>query len=92
MWSVVTKNGNFRNRFFDILTIHNDQISYVKHVLDPLYVFHPIQVFGEGGGGRGLPRGLGHHLLMQFSTLGSSKGACGTIDEDFLVLTCACSL
>ena len=23
------KNGNFRNRFFDILTIHNNQISYV---------------------------------------------------------------
>ena len=25
--------------FFCILTIQNDQISYVKHVLAPLYVF-----------------------------------------------------
>ena len=24
---------------FDILTIHNDKISHIKHVLDPLYVF-----------------------------------------------------
>ena len=24
--------------FFDILTIHNDQISYVKEGLDPLYM------------------------------------------------------
>ena len=48
--------------FFDIMTIQNDQISYVKH----------IWVWGGGGGG-GLPRGLGHNLLMQFSRLGSSK-------------------
>ena len=62
------KNGNFQ---FDILTIQNDQISYVKHVLAPhLCVFHPIWVFwGEGG----LPSGPGHNLLMQFSSLGSSK-------------------
>ena len=30
--------------FFDILTIHNDQIFYVKHVLDPIWVFG-----GQGG-------------------------------------------
>ena len=48
--------------FFDTLTIQNDQISFVKHVLAPLYV-----LFTEfGWGGRGLPRGLGHNLLMQF--------------------------
>ena len=29
----------FKTDFFDFLTIHNDQISYVNHVLDPLYVF-----------------------------------------------------
>ena len=29
----------FKTDFFDILTIPNDQISYVKHVLDPLYLF-----------------------------------------------------
>ena len=28
---------------------------------------------GWGGGGGGLPSGLGHNLLMQFSSLGSSK-------------------
>ena len=54
---------------FDTLTIQNDQISYVKHVLAPLYVFFTL--FGCGGGG--LPRGPGHNLLMRFSSLGSSK-------------------
>ena len=38
------------NFFFDILTIHNDQISYVKHVLDPLYL-HPFWVLEGGEGG-----------------------------------------
>ena len=56
--------------FFYILTIQNDQISYVKHVLAPLYVFFTL--FGCWGGG-GLPRGLGNNVLMQFSGLGSSK-------------------
>ena len=28
---------------------------------------------GVEGGGGGLPRGIGHNLLMQFSRLGSSK-------------------
>ena len=32
--------------FFDIVTIHNDQISYVKQVLAP--VFYPIWVFAWG--------------------------------------------
>ena len=56
--------------FFDIMTIQNHQISYVKHVLAPLYVF--LTLFGCGGGG-GLPRGLGHKLLMLFSRLSSSR-------------------
>ena len=51
--------------FFDIVTIHNDQICYVKHVL---CVFHLIWVSG-----RGVPKGLGHNLLMKFYSLGSSK-------------------
>ena len=56
--------------FFDTLTIQNDQISDVKHVLAPLYVFSTLfGCWGEGGS----PRGLGHNLLMQFSSLGSSK-------------------
>ena len=33
---------------FDTLTIQNDQISYVKHVLAPLYVFSIL--FGCWGG------------------------------------------
>ena len=32
------KNGNFSQTIFCFLTIHNDQISHVKHALDPLYV------------------------------------------------------
>ena len=59
----------FAKHFFDTVTTYNDEICYVKHVLDPLYVFFTL--FGFGGGG-GLPRGLGHNLLMQFSSLGSS--------------------
>ena len=55
--------------FFDTLTIQNDQISHVKHVLSPFYVFFTL--FGCWGGG--LPRGLGRNLLMQFSRLNSSK-------------------
>ena len=50
---------------FYILTIKNDQISYAEHVLDPLYVF--FSLFGCLDGGKG----LGHNLLMQFSSLGS---------------------
>ena len=42
--------------FSDTLTIQNDQISYVKHVLAPLYVFFTL--FGcLGGGGGGAPKG-----------------------------------
>ena len=37
--------------FFDTLTIQNDQISYVKHVLAPLSVFFIL--FGCLGGGGG---------------------------------------
>ena len=47
--------------FFDTLTIQNDQISHVKHVVAPLYVLFTL--FGWGGG-------MGHNLLMQFSRLG----------------------
>ena len=42
--------------FFDTLTIQNDQISYVKHVLDPLHVFFTL--FGCGGGGGGEYQGV----------------------------------
>ena len=55
--------------FFDIVTTYNDEICYVKHVLDPLCVFFTLFGFLWGS----LPRGLGHNLLMQFSSLGSSK-------------------
>ena len=66
-----SKIENFRNCFFDTLTIQNDQISHVKHVLPPLYVFFvffTIWVLVVGW----LPRGLGYNLLMQFSRLSSS--------------------
>ena len=42
--------------FFDTLTIQNDQISYVKHVLAPLYVFFTL--FGCLGGGGGGSQGV----------------------------------
>ena len=41
--------------FFDILTIQKDQISYVKRVLAPLYVFFTL--FGCVVGGGGAPKG-----------------------------------
>ena len=66
------KNGKFLKKFFfNILTTHNDKICYVKHVLDLLCVFFTL--FGCWGGGGRLPRGQGHNLLMQFSSLGISK-------------------
>ena len=40
--------------FFNILTIQNDEISYVKHALDPPYVFFTLfGVFFGGGGPKG---------------------------------------
>ena len=39
--------------FFDTLTIQNHQISYVKHVLDPLHVFFTL--FGCVCVGGGVP-------------------------------------
>ena len=42
--------------YFDILTIQNDQISYVNHVLAPLHIFFTL--FGCWGGG-GAPKGAG---------------------------------
>ena len=58
---------NSKTDFLDILTIQNDEISYVKHVLDPPHVFFTL--FGRLDAGKG----LGHNVLMQFSTLSSSK-------------------
>ena len=58
--------------FFDALTIQNDQISYVKHVLAPLYVFFTL-VGCVGGGGGALKGDGAHNLLMHFSGLGTSK-------------------
>ena len=66
--------------FFDTLTIQNDQICYVKHVLAPFYVFFTLFGCCGGGGGGGLPRGLGRNLLMQFSHLSSSKMAISETD------------
>ena len=57
--------------FFDTLTIQNDQISHVKHVLAPFCVFFTL--FGCGGGGGGTKGSRAHNLLMQLSGLGSSK-------------------
>ena len=47
--------------FFDILAFDNDQISNIKHAVDPLYVFSTRLGC------------LDDTLLMQFSTLCNSK-------------------
>ena len=36
--------------FFYILTIHNDQISYIRHVLDTLYWFSFFRIWVSLGG------------------------------------------
>ena len=40
--------------FFNTLTIQSDQISYVKHVLAPLYVFFTLFGWWGGGGSQGV--------------------------------------
>ena len=40
--------------FFDIVTIQNDEISYVKHVLDTFVCFSPYLGVGVWGGGGAL--------------------------------------
>ena len=48
--------------FFDILTIHNDETSYVKHVLDPLCVFFRppgMPIPAPGSWGRARPSSCG---------------------------------
>ena len=62
-------NRIFSKHFFDIVTTYNNMLC--KACFSPiLCVFHTIWVWGGGGG---LPRGLGHNLLMQYSGLGNSK-------------------
>ena len=61
----------FETCFFDVVTTQNDHPRYVKHVLGRMYMFFTL--FGPGGGGGGLPKGLVHNLLMQLFHLGSSK-------------------
>ena len=53
--------------FFFTLTIHNDQIFYVKHVSHPIHVIFTL--FGCLDGGKG----VGHNLVMQFYSVSSSK-------------------
>ena len=45
----------FAKHFFDIVTIYNNEICYVKHVLDPLCVFFTLfGCWGGGGGSQGV--------------------------------------
>ena len=47
-----SKMENLAKHFFDIVTTYNDEICYVKHVLDPLCVFFTLFGYlGVGGGG-----------------------------------------
>ena len=52
------KNGNFQTQVFDILIIYTNQISYVKHVLDPLHV--SFTLFGCWRGDEVASKRLGH--------------------------------
>ena len=56
-------------------------ICYIKHVLDPLYVFFTLSGCMDGG------KRLGHNLIMQFSTLGSSNMEISKTDFFFDILT-----
>ena len=67
--------------FFYILTIHNDQKSYVKHVLDPIHVLFTL--FGCFDGGKG----LGHNLLMLIFYSQQLKN--GNIENRFFFIFCA---
>ena len=42
---VQLKNRSSETYFFDIVTTHNDQPNYVKHILDNIYVF--FSLFGD---------------------------------------------
>ena len=48
-----SKMEHFAKHFFDIVTTHNDEIRYGKHVLDPLCVFFTLSLGGGGGGPKG---------------------------------------
>ena len=49
-----SKMENFAKHFFDIVTTYNDEICYVKHVLDPLCVFFTLFGCWGGGGSQGV--------------------------------------
>ena len=58
--------------FFDIVTNHNDEISYVMHVVDLHCVF--FTVFGcWGGGGGGYQGGCGTTCLCTFPASAAQK-------------------
>ena len=62
--------------FFDILTIHNEQIPFVKHVLDPLYVFFALFGCLEGGigpAGKRLRQNLPEQSTLYSSNVEISK-------------------
>ena len=66
------QKANFPKLCFDTVTTHNDQPSYVKHVLGSIFVF--FTPFGDWvWGGGGSPNGVVHNLLVQFFSLYSSK-------------------
>ena len=73
----------FETHIFYNLTMHNDQISYVKHVLDPIHVL--LTLFGCFFSGGGVPRGMGHNPLMRFSSLYNSEMAIFETDIFFTI-------
>ena len=60
---------NFAKKSFDIVTTHNDEICYVKHVLAPLYVFFTLVGCWRGGS----QGGQGTTCLCSFPALATQK-------------------
>ena len=66
-----SKMGISETFFFIFSIIYNDKISDVKHVVDPLHVFSTL--FGCWTGAEAASKGMGHNVLILFSTHRTSK-------------------
>ena len=87
----------FQTDFSAPLTIHNDQASYVKHVLGPLYAFFTLFGCWRGGGLRRVPWRRMHDQATPFAlTCKPSDGVslhsgiieCGGPLSSFILILC----
>ena len=81
--SVAQKTDTSETNLFDTLTIQNDQISYVKHVLAPRYVFFTLFACRRGGA----PQGSGAQPAdVVFKPLQLKNGRSSPLFEVLIVL------